>query len=125
MSILNFLAIYWDSILLVVLFIAGLAFLWFKGKKNIVYKILYALVTEAEKIYGDGTGSLKQATVISQIYDKLPAIFRSLISVTTLERWVDDVVERAKIEWGKNANIEEYITVGAKMPTEDVNDTAE
>lgn len=123
MSILNFLVTYWDSILLVVLFITGLAFLWFKGKKNIVYKILYALVTEAEKIYGDGTGSLKQATVISQIYDKLPAVFRSVVSVTTLEKWVDDVVEKAKIEWGKNANIEGYISEGTKTLPEETKET--
>ncbi len=110
MNILNFIITNWDSILLVLIVATALIVLWFRGNKKIVYKILYALVTEAEKSYGGGTGSLKQATVISQVYDKLPAIFKSIVSVTTLEKWVDDVVEKAKEKWSENAKLEKYIT---------------
>lgn len=110
MNILNFIITNWDSILLVLIIATVLIVFWFRGNKKIVYKILYALVTEAEKSYGGGTGSLKQATVISQVYDKLPAVFKNIVSVTTLEKWVDDAVEKAKEKWFENAKLEKYIT---------------
>ena len=109
MNILNFLAANWDSVLVVIVFVALLVFLSMKGEKKIVYKILYTLVTEAEKRYGGGTGSLKQAAVIEQIYNQLPAVVKLIITVQTLEKWVDEAVELAKKEWSKNANLQQYI----------------
>lgn len=110
MNILNFIITNWDSILLVLAVVGVLVLLWYKGQKKLVFKILDALVTEAEKSYGGGTGSLKQATVISQIYDKLPAIFKSIVSVTTLEEWVDEVVKISQKKWEENPKLKEYIT---------------
>ncbi len=112
MNILNFLLANWDSVIVVIVFIALLVFLILKGKKSVVYKILYNLVTEAERQYGGGTGTLKQSAVINWIYERLPAIVKIFITVGTLERWVDEVVEQAKVEWEKNASIKDYIESG-------------
>lgn len=112
MNILNFLLVNWDSVLVVIAFIALLVFLVRRGEKSVVYKILYNLVTEAEKQYGDGKGALKQSAVINWVYERLPAIVKVFITAGTLERWVDEVVEQAKAEWEKNANIKDYIESG-------------
>ena len=112
MNILNFLLANWDSVIVVITFIALLVFLILKGEKSVVYKILYTLVTEAERQYGGGTGQLKQSAVINWVYERLPAIVKIFITAATLERWVDEAVERAKVEWEKNANIKEYIESG-------------
>jgi hypothetical protein len=112
MNVLNLFLQNWDSVLLVVVFIAFVIFLWVRGEKGVVFKILYNLVTEAEKQYGNGTGSLKQAAVIDWVYDRLPAVLKLFVTAATLERWVDEAVERAKAEWGKNENIKEYIQSG-------------
>lgn len=112
MNIVNFLLANWDSVIVVIAFIALLIFLIVKGEKTVVYKILYTLVTEAEKQYGDGTGTLKQSAVINWVYERLPAIVKIFITAATLERWVDEAVERAKTEWEKNANIKGYIESG-------------
>lgn len=112
MNILNFLLANWDSVIVVIAFIALLVFLILKGEKSVVYKILYTFVTEAERQYGGGTGQLKQSAVINWVYERLPAIVKIFITAATLERWVDEAVERAKAEWEKNANIKEYIESG-------------
>jgi len=108
-SILDFLATYWDSILVIVLFAAAIVILAVKGKKNVIYKILYILVTEAEKQYGSGTGSLKLAAVIRWIWDRLPSILKIFITESTLERWDEDVLKQAKTDWENNSKIGEYI----------------
>lgn len=112
MNILNFLLANWDSVLIVIAFIVLCIVLIAKGKKSVVYKILYSLVTEAEKQYGGGTGTLKQAAVIDWVYERLPAVVKLFITAATLEKWVDDALTKAKSDWEKNANIKGYIESG-------------
>ena len=99
MDILNLIVNNWDSVLVVLAVVGVLVFLLVRGNKKVVYKILYSLVTEAEKQYGGGTGTLKQATVIGWVYDRLPAVVRMFVSAKTLAKWVDEVVETAKAHW--------------------------
>lgn len=94
---------------IILVLIAVLIFLYLRGNKKIVSKILYSLVTEAEKNFGNGTGEVKQASVICRLYEVLPPLIRLLVSERTLETWVDKAVETAKERWAKNANIESYI----------------
>ena len=112
MAILDFLAMHWDSILLILLFALLLVLLYIMGHKKIVYKILYSLVTEAEKQFGGGTGELKQAQCVEKVYAMLPELMKSLVTVKQLEGWVDDALEKAKEKWAKNANIDGYIKGG-------------
>lgn len=112
MAIFDFFAAYWDSILVVFLACLALGILYFTGQKKTVYKILYSLVTEAEKQFGSGTGELKQAYVIEKVYNALPAVLKTFVSAKRLGEWVDDALALAKEKWGKNANVDGYIKGG-------------
>ena len=107
---LEFLAHNWDSLLVILVFIGLIIFFAVKGKKKIVYKMLYALVTEAEKIYGSGTGSVKFAYVVEKVYSYMPAILKIFITSEALRDMIERALEEAKIAWGKEAGIEYYLT---------------
>lgn len=109
MSFFDFILANWDSILaaLVVVIVAIVAVI--KQEKTIIFKMLYSLVTEAEKQYGSGTGELKLSSVVSQVYSKLPSV-ASIIPVKTVEKWVEEALAKAKEKWAKNSNVATYIT---------------
>lgn len=109
MNVLDFILENWDFILLIVAALAAVAYSAFKGNKSVVMKMLYALVTEAEKAYGTGTGALKLAAVIAEIYPKLPAMLKLFITEATLTKWVEDALTAAKEAWKKNAALAGYI----------------
>ena len=109
MNILNFIICNWDFILLIVVAVAAIIFAIFKGNKSVVMRMLYSLVTEAEQIYGAGTGSLKLAAVIDAIYPSLPAVIKLFITDETLVKWVETALETAKEAWKKNAALGEYV----------------
>lgn len=102
---IDFIVANWTSILVVLVFIAVIVFLAVRGKKKIIYKMLYTLVTEAEKQYGAGTGSIKFAEVMTKIYSMLPTIIKVFITYETLEKWIENALEDAKEHWGKEAGI--------------------
>ena len=112
MELLNFILQNWDSILgaLAIIIVAVLAVV--KQEKAVIFKMLSALVTEAEKQYGSGTGELKLSSVIAQIYEKAPAAVK-VIPVSTLQSWVEEALEMAKEKWAKNSNVATYITPGS------------
>lgn len=112
MSAVNFIINNWDFILLIALAVAAMAFAVFKGNKSVVMSMLEALVTEAEKQYGGGTGPLKLASVIDIIYPKLPTIIKMFITDKRLKKWVDDALVIAKEKWAQNENIAGYIDSG-------------
>ena len=118
MNVLEFIIANWDFILLIVAAVAAVVFFAFKGNKSVVMKMLYALVTEAEKAYGGGTGALKLATVIAAIYPKLPAMLKLFITEATLTKWVEDALTAAKEAWKKNAAIADYIAKPADTAPE-------
>lgn len=105
----NFFVANWDIILFAIVFIAVLVYLWVRGGKSVVFKMLYAMVTEAEKEYGNGTGALKLASVIDKIYLKLPMVVRLFVTADTLQKWVETVLEEAKKTWEQNNDIQKYI----------------
>ena len=107
---LNFLANNWDSLLVILVFIGLVIFFAVKGKKQIVYKMLYALVTEAEKIYGTGTGSVKFAYVVEKAYSYMPAILKLFITYDALKDMIERALADAKVLWGKEAGIEGYLS---------------
>lgn len=109
MNVINFIAQNWDFILLIVVAVAAIIFAIFKGNKSVVMRMLYSLVTEAEQIYGAGTGSLKLAAVIDAIYPNLPAVIKLFITDETLVKWVETALETAKDAWKKNAALAEYV----------------
>lgn len=116
MNVINLILANWDFILLIVAAVAAIIFAIFKGNKSVVMKMLYAMVTEAEKSMGGGTGSLKLASVIEAIYPKLPAVIKMFITDAMLQEWVEDALKLAKEAWEKNTKIAQYIAPVSEPP---------
>lgn len=102
MSIINFLVANWDSVLIVAVVIAVVVFLIVKKQWAVLDKMLFALVTWAEREYGGGTGNLKLAAVIEKIYPRIPAVIRLFLSPAALVRLIEKALEQAKLQWGQN-----------------------
>lgn len=111
----------WASLLVILVFVITLVILAIRGKKDIVAKILYALVTEAEKIYGGGTGSVKFAYVVEKAYSYMPAILKVFITYERLKTMIEDVLAAAKIKWAEEAGISDYLKEPEILVGESVN----
>lgn len=84
------------SIIAVVLFIIGLLFIYKAGKKDFVREAVLSLVVQAEKALGSGTGELKYAMVIEEVYNKLPSILTLLITKKELDTMIENSVKYLK-----------------------------
>ena len=111
----------WASLLVILVFVFVLVILAIRGKKDIIAKILYALVTEAEKIYGGGTGSVKFAYVVEKAYTYLPAILKVFITYERLKLMIEDALAAAKIKWAEEARISDYLKEPELLVGEPVN----
>ena len=109
MKIIAFLLANWDSVLVVLAFLALIVVLIKRGETAVLKKILFGLVTQAEKDYGDGTGRLKLAAVSDWIYQRIPAVLKLLFSQRDIENLIESVLEEAKKAWETNGNIAAYI----------------
>lgn len=109
MNVLAFLTANWDSVLVVVAFLAVVVVLIKRGETKILKQILFNLVTQAEKQFGSGTGSLKYAAVADWIYQRIPAVLKLLFTSNDIEKMIEDVLEEAKKAWGANENLKGYI----------------
>ena len=109
MNVLTFLAKNWDSVLVVVAFLAVVVVLIKRGETKILKQILFNLVTQAEKQFGSGTGSLKYAAVADWIYQRIPAVLKLLFTSSDIEKMIEATLEEAKIAWGANENLKGYI----------------
>lgn len=91
------------SIIVVVIFIVAMAILYKMNKKDLVKKIILALVVQAEKNLGSGTGALKYAEVLAKIYEKLPLVLRLLYSSGEIDQFIEEGVALLKkmLESGK------------------------
>ena len=97
-------------IICIVCIVALLILFAVKGEVKTIEEILFKLVTEAEKQYGQGTGALKKAAVIEWIYGKLPPLLRGLISTNRLSDMVENALSAAKKKWLENSSLNEYIS---------------
>ena len=113
MELIDFLVKHWDSILLLAAIAAALLVPFIKSKKKVIYKMLYALVTEAEKTFGSGTGALKSSYVLERLYASLPTLLKLILPYATLQKWIEEALQSAKEEWAKEAGVELYIEEGA------------
>lgn len=109
MNVLTFLAKNWDSVLVVVAFLALVVVLIKRGETKILKQILFNLVTQAEKQFGSGTGSLKYAAVSDWIYQRIPAVLKLLFTSSDIEKMIEAALEEAKKAWGANENLKGYI----------------
>lgn len=109
MNVLAFLTANWDSVLVVVAFLAVVVVLIKRGETKILKQILFNLVTQAEKQFGSGTGSLKYAAVADWIYQRIPAVLKLLFTSSDIEKMIEAALEEAKKAWGANENLKGYI----------------
>ena len=109
MNVLTFLAKNWDRVLVVVAFLAVVVVLIKRGETKILKQILFNLVTQAEKQFGSGTGSLKYAAVADWIYQRIPAVLKLLFTSSDIEKMIEAALEEAKKAWGANENLKGYI----------------
>ena len=109
MNVLTFLAKNWDSVLVIVAFLAVVVVLIKRGETKILKQILFNLVTQAEKQFGSGTGSLKYAAVADWIYQRIPAVLKLLFTSSDIEKLIEAALEEAKKAWGANENLKGYI----------------
>jgi hypothetical protein len=93
---LNLIKLNLSSILVVLLFIVGLLFIYKRGKKEFVRQVVLSLVVQAEKALGSGTGELKYAMVVEELYKVLPIISTILISKRELDKLITDAVDYLK-----------------------------
>ena len=100
-----FLMDHWADILTVIVFAVLAVLLTLRGKKKIVAQMLYFLVTEAERVYGSGTGSVKLAYVIEKAYKALPAVIRIFLTYDRLKELIESALSRAKESWGREGAI--------------------
>lgn len=109
MNVLTFLAKNWDSVLVIVAFLAVVVVLIKRGETKVLKQILFNLVTQAEKQFGSGTGSLKYAAVADWIYQRIPAVLKLLFTSSDIEKMIEAALEEAKKAWGANENLKGYI----------------
>ena len=109
MNVLTVLAKNWDSVLVIVAFLAVVVVLIKRGETKILKQILFNLVTQAEKQFGSGTGSLKYAAVADWIYQRIPAVLKLLFTSSDIEKMIEAALEEAKKAWGANENLKGYI----------------
>jgi len=68
----------------------------YMGKTETAKKIILAMIIEAEREFGKGTGEMKYATVIGRVYPLLPVIVRLLVTEKQLDIWIEEGVEELK-----------------------------
>ncbi len=93
----------WTSIFAVFLIVVSIVVATVVGKRKIIYKILYTLVTEAEEMHGRGTGALKLARVMQRFYEMLPRIFRAFVTYGRMKSWIEAALVAAKKRWAEEA----------------------
>ncbi len=80
-----------------------------KQAKEITLKLLksvgLALVTEAERTYGSGTGVLKLSTVMNEVLKLLPAWITEIIDTEWLTDEIERVLTAARIKWEYYPNL--------------------
>lgn len=105
---LNFIKLNLSSILVVLLLIIGLLFIYKRGKKDFVRQVVLSLVVQAEKALGSGTGELKYAMVVEELYKVLPFILTVLISKRELTNIIEGSVQYLKDYLKKDKNLLGY-----------------
>jgi|GEM_PF-959821 len=83
---------YWSDALLVIVVAGVLAYLYRRGKKDLVKDILYDLIVKAEIALGSATGGAKYSQVVANLYLQLPLMLRLLFSRAVISKYITDLV---------------------------------
>ena len=127
MDILRFIGTYWHDILVVLILLVSFGFAvkkWWpnwqamsSGEKvayvsrllqNLI-PIALGLVTDAEAQYGGGTGKIKRAYVIDELYSRIPDEFKPYVTEQNLDAILTKALDEAKVLWEENTQIKALI----------------
>jgi len=124
MNILNFVMNYWHDVIVFSILGWGIK-RWLPtwNKMTTAEKVAYvrrllenlfpialSLVTDAETKYsGSGTGDLKRAWVIDQLYSRVPDQFKPFVTEENLNNILERALLQAKILWEKSGGINKLL----------------
>ena len=127
MKILRWIIENWDNIMVMLaltaaIIIGGIKFVrkWktMTNEERIAYvkrllenlvPIAVKLVSIAEKDYGGGTGVLKRADVIDQLYSRIPDEFKPYVTEKNLDSVLEAALEEARVLWEDNYAINKLV----------------
>ena len=78
-----------------------------RGKKDIIYKMIFTLVNEAEEFYGSKAGKRKFAYVVEKLYSMLPSIIKLFITYSMIEEWIEKALAEAKEYWAERVGVDD------------------
>lgn len=127
MDILRFIGAYWHDILVVLILLVSFGFAvkkWWpnwqamSSAEKVAYvsrllqnliPIALGLVTDAEAQYGGGTGKIKRAYVIDELYSRIPDEFKPYVTEQNLDAILTKALDEAKVLWEENTQIKALI----------------
>jgi len=127
MNILRFIGTYWHDILVVLILLVSFGFAvkkWWpnwqamSSAEKVAYvsrllqnliPIALGLVTDAEAQYGGGTGKIKRAYVIDELYSRIPDEFKPYVTEQNLDAILTKALDEAKVLWKENTQIKALI----------------
>jgi hypothetical protein len=90
------------TIIAIALAVGVMAYIVVKRRWDLIPRILFGLVTEAERVYGDKTGVLKFAKVVEWILPYIPVILRPFLTEIRLTNIINTALDTAKLKWNAN-----------------------
>ena len=72
---------------------------------SVISRVALALVTEAERTYGAGTGELKMSACMEKLIALLPASVVEVVPKAFLQENLEKALEIAKTKWAKNQRL--------------------
>ena len=99
--------IMWNIVGILIVLLA-LTLLYRIGHKATVKKLILGLVVRAEKKLGSGTGELKYAEVVVELYERLPTILRWLFTEKDIDQFIEEAVAKLKDVLAKGVTLTGY-----------------
>lgn len=127
MDILRFIGTYWHDILVILILLVSFGFAvkkWWpnwqamSSAEKVAYvsrllqnliPIALGLVTDAEAQYSGGTGKIKRAYVIDELYSRIPDEFKPYVTEQNLDAILTKALDEAKVLWEENTQIKALI----------------
>lgn len=72
---------------------------------SVISHVALALVTDAERTYGAGTGELKMSSCMERLIELLPETVVEIVPKSFLQENLEKVLEIAKVKWEKNPRL--------------------
>ena len=73
--------------------------------KSIIARVALALLTDAERTYGDGTGELKMSACLEKLIALLPATVVEVLPKSFLKDQLEIALDIAKTKWMNNPRL--------------------